>query len=351
MKLALITDQHFGARGDSLLFYDFFDKFYSEVFFPYLKEHKIEGVIMLGDTFDKRKHTNHLTIAKAKEFYFDKLQLYDTHVIVGNHDSFYKNTITVNSPDLVLGEYSNLRIYSKPSTISFIDGTTIDIMPWICSENYDMAMNLMKNTKSTVLMGHLEIKGFEMYKGSVNEHGLEAEVFSGYDKVFSGHFHTKSTKGNITYLGAPYEMTWSDYNDARGFHIFDTQTKHLTYVRNPYTIHNVLYYDDSSTTLENLLEFNDRVKNTYVKVVIKNKTNPAWFDTYRKALEDFGVAKLQIVEDIQLLSQDDNEEVLGEVEDTLTILTKTIDTLETKVDKSKLTSFMKELYLEAQLAQ
>ena len=349
MKIALITDQHFGARGDSLLFYEFFDKFYSEVFFPYLENHKIDTVIMLGDTFDKRKHTNHLTVSKSKEFYFDKLRKYKVHMIVGNHDSFYKNTISVNTPSLMLGEYDNLRIHSEPTTISLPDGTTIDIMPWICSENYDRAMNLIKNTKSTVLMGHLELKGFEMYKGSVNDHGMDAEVFSGYDKVFSGHFHTKSTKGNITYLGAPYEMCWSDYNDARGFHIFDTTTKDLTYVRNRYTMHNVLYYDDSNTTIENLLTFDEKIKNTYVKVVVKNKTNPAWYETYKKSIEEFGVAKLQTVEDILTLEDVGEELALGNVEDTQTIIKNTIESLETKVDKTKLTKFMNDLYLEAQL--
>jgi DNA repair exonuclease SbcCD nuclease subunit len=51
--------------------------------------------------------------------------------------------------------------------------------------------------------------------------------FLKFELVMSGHFHTKSQKGNITYLGNTYQMYWNDYADQRGFHIFDTDTLKL----------------------------------------------------------------------------------------------------------------------------
>ena len=58
MKIALITDTHFGARNDSLLFLDFFRKFYENIFFPTLKERGIKEIIHLGDVVDRRKFIN-----------------------------------------------------------------------------------------------------------------------------------------------------------------------------------------------------------------------------------------------------------------------------------------------------
>jgi DNA repair exonuclease SbcCD nuclease subunit len=55
MKIAIITDQHFGARNDSQHFLDYYEKFYSEVFFPQIDSNDINNVLILGDTFDRRK--------------------------------------------------------------------------------------------------------------------------------------------------------------------------------------------------------------------------------------------------------------------------------------------------------
>ncbi len=93
-------------------------------------------------------------------------------------------------------------------------------------------------------MGHLEIKGFEMHNGHMNEHGTEKSVFKRFEKVMSGHFHKKSDDGHIYYLGTQYEMTWSDYKCPKGFHIFDTQTRELSRIENDNTIFKKIIYND-----------------------------------------------------------------------------------------------------------
>ena len=74
MKVAIITDQHFGARKNSKLFHDYFLKFYEEVFFPTLEEQNIKTVIDMGDTFDSRKGIDFSALAWAKNHYYDRLQ-------------------------------------------------------------------------------------------------------------------------------------------------------------------------------------------------------------------------------------------------------------------------------------
>ena len=86
MKIAIITDQHFGARKGSKSFHDYFKKFYDNVFFPYLEEHKIDTVIDMGDTFDSRKAIDFSALTWAKNNYFDRLkEKHDMlHQIFGN---------------------------------------------------------------------------------------------------------------------------------------------------------------------------------------------------------------------------------------------------------------------------
>ena len=62
--------------------------------------------------------------------------------------------------------------------------------------------------------------------------------------MFSGHFHHKSDDGQIYYLGPPYQIYWNDFDDPKGFHIFDTDTRELERIVNPYTLFSKIFYDD-----------------------------------------------------------------------------------------------------------
>jgi DNA repair exonuclease SbcCD nuclease subunit len=349
MKIALITDTHYGARGDSSQFSKFFAKFYNNVFFPYIDEHNIKAVIHLGDVFDRRKYINFLSLKECKEFFFDPLcsRNLDTYIIAGNHDTFYKNTNEVNSVNLLLGEYQNILTFYKPWVGNF-DGTEIMLMPWICSGNYKDCMEAMDNTSAQVLFGHFEINGFEMYKGSFIDSGFDANIFSKFDVVCSGHFHHKSSKGNIHYLGTPYEITWSDFNDQKGFHVFDTDTRELTFIPNPYNIFHKIHYDDLDKKMEDVLNIDfAQYKDSIVKVIIRNKSNPYWFDLFIERLEAAGVIDMQVVDDHLNLNLEDDSDIINEAEDTITILNKYVEQLDLKADKQKLETLLRDLYSEA----
>ena len=256
MKIALITDTHWGARGDSLTFLNYFKKFYDNIFFPYLEEHNIKTCIHLGDVVDRRKFINFKILNDLRENFIDRLWKMgvDTHIIIGNHDTFHKNTNSLNSIEEIFTTYDGQTepwIYSSPKEVDF-DGLGIVMMPWINEDNYGDAMKMIQNTSCQILMGHLEVKGFEQHTGSWNQEGLEARIFEKFDMVMSGHFHHKSDDGTVYYLGNPYEITWSDYKDTRGFHIFDTETRELEHIQNPYRMFHKVFYDDSEETFESL---------------------------------------------------------------------------------------------------
>ena len=332
-KIALITDQHFGGKQDGQHFMDYIERFYTNQFFPYLKENNITTVIDLGDTFDRRKYVNFHTLHQVKKFYFDVFTERDIrlHSIVGNHSTYYRNTNSVNSSDLLYGHYHNVNIYSKPFTIHLPRIHTymqIDLIPWINSENYDETMKFIKNSKSQILFGHLEIDGFAMYKGYVADSGLSRKIFNRYEVVCSGHYHHKSSKDNIHYLGAPYEITWNDYDDPRGFHVFDTETRELEFIRNKYRLFEKIYYDDSGNIDYRKLDTN-QYKNKIVKLIVEEKDNLSNFEDFVERLYKSELADLMILEDLSEYSMrynEDEEEDL-EVGNTSTFLNEYVDSM------------------------
>lgn len=350
-KLAIINDNHFGCRGDSSIFLDHQEKFFSEIFFPKLDKENIKIVLDLGDTFDRRKYINYVTLLRAKKFFFDELQSrgIEYHAVVGNHSVYFTNTNSVNSMDLLLNEYDNFHIYShEPKELTF-GSTCIMMVPWITKDNDDICFEAMKHTKAQYVMGHFEIKGFEMMKGSICDHGLEKEEFSRFQAVYSGHFHHPSEYGNIRYLGAQYEMTWTDYGGKRGFHIFDTESHDLEFVENTNHIFHKIFYDDADMTIEDISNLDtSSLKNSFIKVVVKNRTNPYIYDLFISKLVEAGAADVKTVEDSLNLESAGVEEILDESKDTKDILHDYIDSIDTSIEKKKIKNIIDNLYVEAQ---
>ena len=344
MKVAIITDQHFGARGDSVQCLDYYQQFYDNVFFPKLKEHGVNHILILGDTFDRRKYINFNTLSRAKKMFFDVA--YDNDIMItmiaGNHDTYYKNTNEVNSPELTLAEYVNINLITKPETVS-VGGTDVCFLPWICADNYTDSLNEIKNTKAEICMGHLEVSGFAMYRGVESHDGMSKETFSKFDMVFSGHYHHKSDDGHIYYLGNPYELTWQDYNDPRGFHLFDLESRSLEFIRNPYSLFERYEYDDTKNEDDPLFtNFTDK----YVKIVVINKTNLYKFDQFINSVYKANPLEVKIIEDFSEFTEGQVDDTI-DLEDTTSVVNNYIDSLETDVDKEKIKSFMKTLYTEA----
>ena len=351
MKVALVTDQHFGARNDSVRVHDYFEKFYEEVFFPYIDENGIDTIIDLGDTFDRRKYISFNSLKRAKEMFFQKCQdrNIQLHVIVGNHDAYYKNTLEVNSVDLLLEEYDNIKTYVEPEVIE-VGGCEIMFVPWICDQNEEKTFVMADKTSAQVLFGHLELAGYEMYKGGIIDHGISDQWLRKFDLVCSGHYHHKSQNGCINYLGTAYEITWSDYNDQKGFHIFDTTTRSLEFIENPHKLFHKVWYDDANLDMTGLLkqceQFED-FKGCSIKVIIKNKDNPMLFDLFMEKLEAADPMTIQVVTDHLHLDLEDDADIVDEAEDTLTILDSYVDGLEIKNDKQDLQLLLRSLYDEA----
>ena len=350
-KIAMITDTHAGVRNDNPAFHDY-QRTCFDWFFDYIDEHKIKHVVHLGDIFDRRKYVNFMSARRCREDFLDRLEdrCIETHIIQGNHDSYHKNTHEVNALDeLISGRYEFIKTYSLPEIIN-VDGLNIQIMPWITDSTYECSMDLINNPRAEILMGHLELNGFTMHRGLISDHGLSRDVFDKFDLVYSGHYHHRSTVGNVTYIGAFAEYTWHDYSDPRGFSVFDTSTRVLEFQQNPHKMFRIAKYDDvANPEIVQKIQGTDfsKYKNTYVKLVVINKSNPYAFDLLFDSIYKVGPLDITVVEDPSVLIENEEMDSVDEAEDTPTILSKYIDGLTLPLDGVKMKKFMLDVYQEA----
>ena len=341
MKVAIITDQHFGCRKNSKLFHDYFLKFYNDIFFPYLEENGITTIVDMGDTFDSRKGIDFSALAWAKDNYYDRLKDMGIHVhtIVGNHTAYYKNTNDVNAVDLLLREYDNVTVYSESTEVK-LDKLNVLFIPWINKENEETTFKLIQSSTCKIAMGHLELNGFRAHRGCIMDHGHPGELYSEFTKVFSGHYHTRSDDGRIYYLGNPYEMFWNDVGDRRGFSIFDTETLEHFHVDNPYRLFYNIYYEDTPHQLFDASEYEGKI----VKVIVRKKTDTKNFEKFIDKVTDVA-ADIKIVENFDI--QEPEEFEIFESEDTISILNRYIEEAEIQLDKSRVQNIMRQTYQEA----
>ena len=345
MKIALLGDTHFGVRNDARHFHEYYEKFYSEVFFPYLEEHGIDTIIQLGDLFDRRKYINFLSLAESRRYFFDECKKRNIrlHALIGNHDIFWRNSLEINSPDLLLRDYDNITLWAKHGTLE-LDGAVFDMIPWMCNENENEIREFVSKSTSPYCVGHFELVGYYMQRGQVSHEGYEDVFLKNYDQVYSGHYHSRSASvdGKIAYLGTPYELFWSDYKDQKGFGVFDTQSSVFKFVTNSNRMFHKLTYDDTKELNEDF----SNLKNKYIKIVVVQKTNPQKFDTFMDDIYKMNPIDVTIVEDVNEMVNNE-EDVVDQAQDTLTILSNYIDQQTIQVEPQKLKTVMRELYLEA----
>ena len=348
MKIAIINDTHCGIRNSSDIFLDNAEAFYTNIFFPYLRENNIKHIIHLGDYYDHRKFVNFKALNRNRHHFLNVLRQdkITMDIIYGNHDVYYKNTNDLNSLKELLGHYMNeVNIITKPTVMEY-DGFKMGFVPWMNSENEKESLEFIAKAKCSILGGHFDIKGSLMMKGIECDHGLDPKIFKRYDKVLSGHFHTKSTNGNIHYLGSQMEFFWNDAHDDKYFHILDTETGELEAVRNPITLFHKIYYDDRKI---DYLEYDiSNLDKKFVKIQVINKSDQFTFDRFIDRVQSKSVYELKIAENFKEFIGENVDDSEVSVEDTNVLLNSYIESVDTPLDKDRIKQQMNELMIEAQ---
>ena len=348
MKIAIINDTHCGTRNSSDIFLEYQGRFYEEIFFPHLKEHNITQILHLGDYYEHRKFVNFKALHANRKHFLEPMRDMGItmDIIPGNHDVYFKNTNELCSLKELLGYFtSNVNIIMKPTVLDY-DGLSVAVIPWINNENIQEYTKFAMTCNAPILGAHLELKGFEMMAGMPNSHGMNADIFSRFENVMTGHFHTKSSQGNVHYLGSQMEFTWADVDDPKYFHVLDTETREVTAVRNPITMFKKIIYDDQKHDYSTF-DMTD-CKHKFIKLIVINKTDLYMFDKF--------IDRLQSVETYELKIAESFEEYLGEsvddekisLEDTTELLDTYVEAVETDLDKDHLKIELRKLYTEAQ---
>jgi DNA repair exonuclease SbcCD nuclease subunit len=350
MKIPILTDTHFGVRNDSALFLDYFMDFFHEVFFPYVEQNGISVVIHAGDILDRRKYVNFSTLNRVGSEFLDvlfKKHGIVMHCIPGNHDTYYKNTNDVNCmKELFAKQYpDNFIYYDKPEVIN-LNGMDIALLPWINQDNEKESLEFIKTAAASWLVGHLELKGFEVLRGVIHEFGMDHKIFDRYEQVLSGHYHIRNEKDNVKYLGSPYQMTFNDAGDVKGFWVIDTDTRDLEFIENPKTMFHVLRYDDSNNNYENMKSYCSQFEKKYVKIFVAEKTKPQILDELVDTMYSEGVHNLTVIEDVDSIvsSESDGQELS---KSTIELLMDEIKTNPKITNQERVQKLVKELYLEA----
>lgn len=345
MKYAIIADTHLGVRNDNQHFLDSSVRFHEKLLFPAIKEHKIDAVLHCGDLVDRKRGISYVVAETLRKRIIEPLASLEVPVIVacGNHDApFDKHSTATNALNELIGDrYPTFTVHNEP-TIWKGWGHPLMVIPWICASNYNKSMETMeKIDRHTVLFGHLELNGFKMYKTTPEcSHGLDAKILKNAKRVFSGHFHTPSDVGDVHYVGAPYEMNWHDYNDWRGFLIYDTDKNEITRIQNTDTMFAEIEYVDVVPK-----SFNCQGK--IVKVIVNKRDDIKKYDKFMLKLNEAGP--------LEIIVKDETMKPLNEAIKTVDV-TSSGDILSTiknvveevdGVDKVSLLAFMNELYKEA----
>jgi len=297
----------------------------------------------LGDAFDSRKGVDYWALDWAKENVYDRFQDLGITVynIVGNHDAYYKNSNEINAIDTLLQQYFNVVRVSKPAEY-IIEGMKTVLLPWICTDNENETFELLEKTEAKVVFGHLELNGFTVYPGQYQQEGLDKKVFQKFERVFSGHYHTRSDDGKIFYLGNPYQMFWNDVDDIRGFNIFDTNEYELEKFDNPYNMFERIYYDETDYNKFNT----SHLTNKMVKIIVRKKEDHLKFDKFVDSILKVNPLELKIVENIDVF--DDNVDCSDiTTEDTLSILDKYVQEADFDLNKDMVKKLLRDVYKEA----
>lgn len=275
MKIVLLNDLHFGTRNDHPVLLDHLIEFLSNTVIPYCVENGIKDIYHLGDFFDRRKYVNIKTLYRLRTEFLEPLFEAGVrlNLLLGNHDVYFRNTNHINSPREILSTYNEnqVRIFESPVEI----GDKLCIIPWVNDSNYTESMSLIKTSDCPYLLGHFDIIGFEVFRGIESDEGFNPDIFSKYRHVLTGHYHIKSEKENIKYLGSQYQMTFSDVGETKGFHTLDMDTGDLDFIENPKSLFHTIVYSDDSESLMNHLQ---QIKGCFVKVLVVKKENLKMFE-------------------------------------------------------------------------
>jgi len=347
-KTIIVGDPHFGARANSEVFLESLENAFTDFIFPLARKEGITEMKIMGDVLDNRNMLN-LKISTRMIEVFRKATDFDITIIVGNHDLYYKNRKTVIGFEFLADMFPNIEIISKVTEREEY-GKKILYIPWLClKEEYDTVEKLLEENTYDICYGHLSINTFHMVKNFVEKKGLAPSLFAKCKRVFSGHFHIRSERDNIIYVGTPYSITWADEGNTKGVYIYNSDTDQRIFHENPVSpIFKKLY----TSNLYDKKDFSDlRIPGNFIKIIVDNSMPDLEVNNLYTKLESMGPLNIEIenvTEDF--LSGAGNSYSLSDLKNTFEFLSEYVDkvNLPDDINREDLMSYLKGIHQKSE---
>lgn len=271
-RWAVFTDLHLGVHQNSTAWHNIGLR-WADWFVEELKKNKITNIIFAGDFFHSRSEISVNTIHTAATL-LDKFKDFELYMIVGNHDSYYKQKAEVHSLSILSG-YSNVTIFDKVATKKISD-KTVTFCPW--------GFNMADIPVSDILFGHFEIESFQMNAHKLCEDGIKPiNLLDKSSLIFSGHFHMNEEReydnGKIIYIGSPFQLDFGERDCKKGYYVIDFDTLNYTFYENTVTPVHKKYFISEVLDGEDLKpDFLDILHNNFIRLVIDIKIDQKKLD-------------------------------------------------------------------------
>lgn len=271
-KYAIFTDLHLGVHQNSSTWHSIALK-WADWFVGELEEKGIKDILFLGDFFHSRSEISVNTIHASSEL-LTRFTGFNLHMVVGNHDSYYKQKSDIHSLSILSG-YPNVKIYDRTSTIIIAD-KKVTFCPW--------GFEYSDIKKSDIIFGHFEIESFKMNAHKLCEVGVKPkELLNKSNLIFSGHFHLNEEReydnGKIIYVGSPFQLDFGERESKKGYYILDFNDLSYTFYKNEVTpIHKRLLVSEILDGDDINEDIREVISNNFVKLVVDKQIDQKILD-------------------------------------------------------------------------
>lgn len=362
--IPFLADSHFGAKSFHKTIFGQMMLFFEEQFFPWCLKNGVKNVVHCGDFVHNRNIIDLWINQEIKSRFFKWFEDngVNLHIIVGNHDSYYKNTIEYNYLSENTKEFSHVHVYQEQEKIK-IGKYTFLMVPWIVNEH-----SFRFEDSADICVGHFEMSGFKMTSQMFSTGGLDVGIFDQFKAVFTGHYHIRSHRKNIYYVGSQYPITWNDYGEDQGFYVVEDGFK-ISYIDNKVNARFLkIYYDEINgeqnvsiggirkrnllpVTLEDAIAY---AKENYCKLITNHVANQSLLDAFYTSLTNVSRDgyKIEIIDSNEIVEGYDLTELEQQIQDEADIQTTvstylTSMTFEKDIDGDMLVKLFSELFKEA----
>jgi DNA repair exonuclease SbcCD nuclease subunit len=328
-KYLLVGDSHWGmSNNNQRLIQQNIDVW--NYILTIAKEYKVAGIIETGDFFDKRKEIDMQLLSTIKNEVISKLEV-PLYCIVGNHNSYFKDTNRVDNLTVIEGGL--VKVIRTPTKID-----NIDLIPWITKENVNDIQTFILGSNSKFCVGHFEFNNFpyDKFRMAEVQEKLSRSHFGTYNKVFSGHYHIKSEKENIIYIGTPHQLTWIDVDTDKYIYILDTESNDIIQLHT----NNRIYHQFN---IEDLIVYKDKITNNRIKIFYDEDIDKKLLIDIQTQVQQLNPDQLQFIKKSSNKKKEQSSVKIDESKNLLDLILDYIKNIN-PANKEKIEFLMKKIY-------